>query len=190
MRCFEAARLRAPHLPSRPRRDPGEIPSVYPHPQYDRTTVQRYKQTEVELEGSRNPQFSRWADSPDWLLFQTGQRKLAETFAKATRGRRKQTKAEVNPSRSAGPRDQFDGLEKPDPRIPRSNFVDPFGGPPGLEGTHQSDRQRLAAVLQELRRSRGEAAPLPFCSRMRGRYAELVDPGSLHSGEREHAATG
>ena len=39
-------------------------------------------------------------------------------------------------------------------------------------------RQHLAAVLQELLRSRGETAPLPFCARLRGRYAELVDPGS------------
>ena len=154
------------------------IPSEYPHPQYDKTTVQRYKQTELELEGARKAQISRWTDAPEWLLFQTGQRKLAETFAKAMRGRRKQTKAEFDPSRSAAPRNQFDELEKPDPRIPRSKFVDPFGGPPGLEGTHQGDRQRLAAVLQELRRSRGETAPLPFCARLRGRYAELVDPGS------------
>ena len=152
------------------------IPSVYPHPQHDKITVQRYKQTELALEGSA--QFSRWKDAPDWYLFQTGQRKLAETFAKAMRGRRKQTKAEIDQSRSAGVRDQFDKLEKPDPRIPRSQFVDPFSGAPGLGDHHQGDRQRLAAVLQELRRSRGETVPLQFCARMRGRYAELVDPTS------------
>ena len=63
--------------------------------------MQRYKQTELELEGARKAQISRWTDAPEWLLFQTGQRKLAETFAKAMRGRRKQTKAESDASRGA-----------------------------------------------------------------------------------------
>ena len=166
------------------------IPSKYPHPQYDKSTTQRYKQTEISVEGAHNPQFSRWRDAPDWLLFQTGQRKLAETCAQALKGRKKQrAKGEVEQPRSAALRDRFDKLEKPDPRIPRSKFADPFGGPPGLEETHQGDRQRLAAVLQELRRSRGETTPLPFCSRMRSRYAEL-ETSSLQPGEREHVAAG
>ena len=169
------------------------IPNVYPHPQYNTSTIQQYKNDELALERARNAQYSRWANAPDFLIFGQGQRQLAEKCGKALRGGRKPQRATAESDASkggAGRGNPFDELERPDPRIPRSKFVDPFSGAPGLGDHHQGDRQRLAVVLQELRRSRGETTPLPFCSRMRSLYAELVDPGSLQSGERGHAATG
>ena len=164
------------------------IGSVYPHPQYNTSTIQRYKQDELELERARKAKFgsltfSRWTDAPDWMFFQEGQRKLADRFGRALRGGRK---SQSDPSRSAGRSNRFDKLERPDPRLPRSKYVDPFSGAPGLEGEqHQGQRQKSAVLLQELRRSRGETTPLKFCSRIRDLYSEL-DPNSqqqLHTHE-------
>lgn len=134
------------------------IPSVYPHPQYDGPTILQYKNAELALERARNAQYSRFANAPDWWIFEQGQRKLAENCGKALRGGRKpQANAESYASRGSAGSNLFDRHERPNPQIPRSRFIDPFGGAPGLEETHQGHRQKLAAMLQELRRSsRGE----------------------------------
>ena len=163
------------------------IGNAYPHPQYNKTTIQRYKSEELELERARNAQFSRWTDAPDFLMFQEGQRKLAAKFGRALRGRKqRQTIAQLDPSRSAGPRrNQFDKLERPDPTKPHTRFVDVFSGPPGLAEKHQGQRQQLAAILQELRLARGDTTPLEICSRMRNRYSEL-DPNSQQSDTNMH----
>ena len=162
----------------------GAIPTVYPHPQYNMSTIEKYK-SDAKHEAEKNGYRDRFASAPDFYVFAEGQKKLVKTFQQELKSGR--------PSRKAGHGNPFDRLEKPDPHNTYSRFVDPFGGPPGMQETHQGHRQNLNNMLLDLRRENGETGPLgrlPLCARMQDRYAELVDPGSLQSGERGHAASG
>ena len=93
------------------------------YPQYNVQTIRHYKQQELELERARNAQYSRRTDAPGFLIFEHGQRKLAEKFGRALKSRT-QTAARTESSRRAGLVNRFSKLEKPHPHNPYTRLLD------------------------------------------------------------------